>query len=122
MAQLFVKTPLIRSAKLSDRVGANVWLKMESAQLSGSFKARGLSKFAQKVSRNFIFMLDVPSSFSDCRQWMKESAKSLQVSLVYDCVHLQLYTKEAYWPTIQVEMQGWLRPMQPKSWVYPSQW
>lgn len=47
---LYVQTPLLRSKKLSERVGANVWLKMETVQTSGSFKTRGLSNFAKKVS------------------------------------------------------------------------
>ena len=47
--QLYVQTPLLRSRKLSDLVGANVWLKMETVQTSGSFKSRGLSLFATKV-------------------------------------------------------------------------
>ncbi|CAI7989038.1 L-serine dehydratase/L-threonine deaminase [Geodia barretti] len=47
--QLYVRTPLLCSRKLSKRVGANVWLKMESVQPSGSFKIRGLSNFANKA-------------------------------------------------------------------------
>ena len=35
------RTPLIPSAWLSGRSGANVWLKLETAQVTGSFKARG---------------------------------------------------------------------------------
>lgn len=36
-----VRTPLVPSRWLSDRAGANVWLKLETAQVTGSFKARG---------------------------------------------------------------------------------
>jgi threonine dehydratase len=35
------RTPLERSAALSDRLGAEVWLKLECFQLTGSFKLRG---------------------------------------------------------------------------------
>ena len=35
------RTPLVRSAWLSERSGASVWLKLETAQVTGSFKARG---------------------------------------------------------------------------------
>ena len=51
LPELYVQTPLLRSRKLSELVGASVWLKMETVQTSGSFKSRGLSHFAKKVSR-----------------------------------------------------------------------
>ncbi|TAK16873.1 MAG: pyridoxal-phosphate dependent enzyme [Acidobacteria bacterium] len=35
------RTPLVRSAWLSEASGADVWLKLETAQKTGSFKARG---------------------------------------------------------------------------------
>jgi threonine dehydratase len=35
------RTPLVGSAWLSNASGANVWLKLETAQVTGSFKARG---------------------------------------------------------------------------------
>lgn len=35
------RTPLVGSAWLSNLSGANVWLKLETAQVTGSFKARG---------------------------------------------------------------------------------
>jgi len=35
------RTPLVRSSWLSERAGAPVWLKLESLQVSHSFKARG---------------------------------------------------------------------------------
>lgn len=35
------RTPLVRSPWLSDRTGAEVWLKLENQQLEGSFKTRG---------------------------------------------------------------------------------
>ena len=36
-----VQTPFERSAMLSDLTGADVWLKMENQQHTGSFKFRG---------------------------------------------------------------------------------
>lgn len=36
-----LKTPLLPSPILSERVGANVWLKLENLQKTGSFKLRG---------------------------------------------------------------------------------
>ena len=36
------RTPLTRSAYLSDRFGADVWLKLEQLQKTGSFKVRGV--------------------------------------------------------------------------------
>ncbi|MEX2270782.1 MAG: threonine/serine dehydratase [Vicinamibacterales bacterium] len=36
-----VRTPLTRSAWLSDLTGADVWLKLENRQIEGSFKIRG---------------------------------------------------------------------------------
>lgn len=38
-----IQTPLIQSQVLSQKTGATVWLKMESAQPSGSFKLRSIS-------------------------------------------------------------------------------
>lgn len=46
---LHITTPLLRSRKLSEKVGASVWLKMENVQNSGSFKARGIGLLCQKV-------------------------------------------------------------------------
>lgn len=36
-------TPLVRAPRLSDRVGADVWLKIEGANPTGSFKDRGMT-------------------------------------------------------------------------------
>lgn len=40
-AELVFRTPLVRSAPLSERLGSEVWLKLESLQRTGSFKLRG---------------------------------------------------------------------------------
>src|ERR671922_293799 len=36
-------TPLVRANRLSERVGADVWLKLEGANPTGSFKDRGMT-------------------------------------------------------------------------------
>src|SRR3712207_1414092 len=36
-------TPLVRAEHLSERVGAEVWLKLEGANPTGSFKDRGMT-------------------------------------------------------------------------------
>src|SRR5579859_8190768 len=36
-------TPLVRAPRLSERVGADVWLKIEGANPTGSFKDRGMT-------------------------------------------------------------------------------
>lgn len=46
---LHLVTPLLKSRRLSDKVGANVWLKLENVQNSGSFKIRGLGHLCTKV-------------------------------------------------------------------------
>lgn len=53
-----MKTPLIRSSQLSELNNCNVWLKMESAQPTGSFKQRSIGnaclKFAEKGAKKFV--------------------------------------------------------------------
>lgn len=41
IAPYVTRTPQVRSAWLSSASGADVWLKLETAQITGSFKARG---------------------------------------------------------------------------------
>ena len=36
-------TPLVRAPKLSERTGCDVWLKIEGANPTGSFKDRGMT-------------------------------------------------------------------------------
>jgi len=43
------RTPLIPDPDLSDEVGGRVWLKCESLQKAGSFKARGASNFLARL-------------------------------------------------------------------------
>ncbi|RZF55646.1 pyridoxal-phosphate dependent enzyme [Acinetobacter halotolerans] len=53
-----MKTPLIRSSELSELNSCNVWLKMESAQPTGSFKQRSIGnaclKYVEKGAKKFI--------------------------------------------------------------------
>jgi threonine dehydratase len=42
------RTPLAHSAWLSERAGADVWMKLESLQLTGSFKVRGALNFVRR--------------------------------------------------------------------------
>ncbi len=56
---LHLETPLLKSRKLSEKVHANVWLKLENCQNSGSFKVRGLGLLAQKVKSQLSFKCDL---------------------------------------------------------------
>ena len=56
--QLYVETPLLKSRKLSDRQGCNVWLKLENVQNSGSFKARGLGHLCNKVGTTACMIME----------------------------------------------------------------
>ena len=43
MSLLEGSTPLVPATRLSERVGADVWLKIEGANPTGSFKDRGMT-------------------------------------------------------------------------------
>ncbi len=45
---LYLKTPLLHSAPLSEKCGHNVYLKLDALQPSGSFKFRGISHVLQR--------------------------------------------------------------------------
>ena len=47
--QLHVRSPLIQSLSLAKYANANVYLKLENTQPSGSFKIRGIGNFMKKV-------------------------------------------------------------------------
>ncbi|KAI0807249.1 tryptophan synthase beta subunit-like PLP-dependent enzyme [Fomes fomentarius] len=49
--KLWLETPLIRSIHISSLLGCNAYLKLETLQPSQSFKARGISYFAQHAVR-----------------------------------------------------------------------
>ena len=42
-------TPLVRSARLSERLGAEIFLKLESSNPTGSFKDRGMTVAVSKA-------------------------------------------------------------------------
>ena len=44
------RTPLVHSASLSEIAGAEIWLKMENMQVTGSFKMRGASNKMMQLS------------------------------------------------------------------------
>ena len=50
IAGVVVRTPLLPSDELTDRVGAPVWLKPETLQRGGAFKLRGAYNFLAKMS------------------------------------------------------------------------
>lgn len=47
-----MKTPLIKSKNLSDLNNCNVWLKMESSQITGSFKERSIGNACLQYAKN----------------------------------------------------------------------
>jgi len=49
IGDLFIKTPLIRSEQLSNKLGASVWLKLENLQNTFSFKVRGIGNLCKQV-------------------------------------------------------------------------
>ncbi|KAI0747897.1 tryptophan synthase beta subunit-like PLP-dependent enzyme [Daedaleopsis nitida] len=49
--KLWLETPLIRSVHISSLLGCNAYLKLETLQPPHSFKARGISHFAQHALR-----------------------------------------------------------------------
>lgn len=56
--EISIQTPLLHSLPLSQRSGCNVWLKMESAQPTGSFKLRSAAHacryYAEQGAKGFI--------------------------------------------------------------------
>jgi len=50
IARTVFHTPLVRSAWLSDRSGADVWLKLEFVQPTGSFKIRGALNALRQIA------------------------------------------------------------------------
>jgi len=55
---LHIETPLIKSLPISRKTGQSIWLKMESAQPSGSFKTRGIGyaceEYVKQGAKRFI--------------------------------------------------------------------
>ena len=48
MKELHINTPLVESLSMSRQSAGKVWLKMETMQPCGSFKARGIGYACQK--------------------------------------------------------------------------
>lgn len=61
MSPLHIATPLLQQRSLSARSGRQVWLKMESAQPSGSFKLRGIGRMCQLAAARGASRLICPS-------------------------------------------------------------
>ena len=49
---LHLETPLLWSPTLSEKTGSNIWLKLENAQNTGSYKIRGVGKFCQEAVKH----------------------------------------------------------------------
>lgn len=49
LTALHIRTPLLLHRRLSAALGKSVWLKMDNAQPSGSFKLRGIGKLSQRA-------------------------------------------------------------------------
>jgi threonine dehydratase len=51
IARIAVETPVLDAPMLSERTGAHVWLKLESLQVTGSFKVRGAANKILALSK-----------------------------------------------------------------------
>ncbi len=67
---LHVETPLLKSKKLSDHLGSNVWMKLDNVQNSGSFKVRGLGYFCQKVRELVVCVCVNSVCGAGCPEWV----------------------------------------------------
>jgi L-serine/L-threonine ammonia-lyase len=54
MNRLYIHTPLLLSHPLSQLTGANIYLKMEALQPSGSFKDRGIGALCQYYAKHHV--------------------------------------------------------------------
>src|ERR1700676_5136886 len=52
IADYVVRTPAVRAPSLAERSGANVWLKLETRQRTGSFKDRGAANRLLQLSES----------------------------------------------------------------------
>jgi threonine dehydratase len=52
IARIAVETPVLASSELDERTGAHTWLKLESLQVTGSFKVRGAANKILSLSRS----------------------------------------------------------------------
>ncbi len=106
-SQYLNKTPLLHSLKLSKMLGANVYLKLESEQITGSFKARGALNKILKSTGNKVFVTASTGNhalgFANALQYsdatgiifMPNNASKAKVELLSDySVELKLYGDE----------------------------
>jgi L-serine/L-threonine ammonia-lyase len=58
MSTLHINSPCVESTELTDVLGAEVWVKLDCAQPSGSFKIRGfglqMTKLKEQGIRKFV--------------------------------------------------------------------
>ena len=80
---MHLETPLLRSAALSAHIGADVWLKMETAQPTGSFKVRGIGALcAHLKSRGATHLVSSSGGNAGCAAAWCGRQLELQVTVV----------------------------------------
>lgn len=77
--ELSIKTPLTESLELGELLGARVFLKMETAQPSGSFKNRGIGYFCSHLAHHEKARLFVAASGGNAGLAVAYSGKKLGV-------------------------------------------
>jgi L-serine/L-threonine ammonia-lyase len=68
---LHLETPLLRSSELSEKSGLNIFLKLEDAQATGSYKVRGIGKLCQHAVKN------------GCKQFLSPSGGNAGITAAY---------------------------------------
>lgn len=79
MTQLYIKTPLIESLELSQLTQAQVYLKMEAFQPSGSFKNRGIGYICSHYAKNAQASCFISSSGGNAGLAVAYSGRLLKV-------------------------------------------
>ena len=109
-ARLYANTPCFRAAPLSDRFGADVYVKMEAAQPSGSFKLRGVSLACLRAA-NQGYEVFVSSSGGNAGLAVAVAGQALKVPVI---VYLPTSTPESvagalrsYGAEVRVEGSMW---------------
>ena len=75
-----IHTPLLRSSKLSERVGGPVYLKMDALQPGGSFKARGIGRLCTHLVRERGVTRLVSSSCANAGMAVAVAGRALGVA------------------------------------------
>ena len=78
---LHSNTPLLLSTPLSQRVGANVWLKMDALQASGSFKLRGIGHACEHYAKQGATRL-ITSSGGNAGLAVAYSGRQLEIPVL----------------------------------------